>query len=233
MSHTDHILSNFDHALSQLRENVITMTSHTRRNLANAMRGLLERDAILCQQVIADDQDVNQLEKAVDKLGLDILSRFQPMAHDLRQVMGVIRIANNLERISDQASSIAKRGKLISGLPEVAEVSLLQPVYELAATQLQVSTDAFINADVGEAATMPNRDKELDVAEKNLQNALISQMEDHRGSVEAYLHLIFVGRYLERVGDHTKNIAEDIIFIERAQDVRFAKDKRQALTDEE
>jgi phosphate transport system protein len=226
MQQPEHILSSFDQALERLREGVITMSSHARKNLANAMRGLLERDSDLCNQTIADDQDVNQLEKSVDKLGLDILFRFHPLAHDLRQVMGTIRIANNLERISDQASSIAKRARKVNALPELSEVNLLQPVYELAARLLETSVNAFATSDIDTAATLPTRDKELDAAEKHLQDCLLQLMESRSGSLEVYLHLIFIGRFLERVGDHAKNIAEDIIFIERAEDVRFIKDKR-------
>lgn len=227
MQQPDHILSSFNQALERLREGVITMSSHARKNLANAMRGLLERDSDLCNQTIADDQDVNQLEKSVDKMGLDILFRFHPLAHDLRQVMGTIRIANNLERISDQASSIAKRARKINALPELAEVNLVQPVYELAARLLESSVNAFSAGDIEAAAAIPARDKELDAAEKQLQASLVELMENRSGPIEVYLHLIFIGRFLERVGDHAKNIAEDIIFIERAEDVRFSKDKRQ------
>lgn len=226
MQQPEHILSTFNQALERLREGVITMASHARKNLANAMRGLLERDCDLCNQTIADDQDVNQLEKSVDKLGLDILFRFHPLAHDLRQVMGTIRIANNLERISDQASSIAKRARKINAMPELAEVNLVQPVYELAARLLESSINAFTTGDTQAAAGIPARDKELDAAEKLLQASLVELMESRSGSIEAYLHLIFIGRFLERVGDHAKNIAEDIIFIESAEDVRYSKDKR-------
>jgi phosphate transport system protein len=105
-------------------------------------------------------------------------------------------------------------------------VNLLQPVYELAARLLETSVNAFATSDIDTAATLPTRDKELDAAEKHLQDSLLQLMESRSGSLEGYLHLIFIGRFLERVGDHAKNIAEDIIFIERAEDVRFIKDKR-------
>lgn len=107
----DHILTSFNAALGSLREQVLTMSSMARKNLASAMRGLMERDTDLCNAAIAADQDVNELEKSIDRLGMQVLLKFQPTAHDLRQVMGTIRVANNLERISDQASGIAKRAK--------------------------------------------------------------------------------------------------------------------------
>jgi phosphate transport system protein len=222
----EHILSSFNHSLDKLRGDVLAMASMARKNLASAMRGLLERDTDLCNAAIAADQDVNELEKAVDKHGMQILVKFQPTAHDLRQVMGTIRVANNLERIADQASSIAKRARIINNLPEFPEVKLIQPVYSLCDRNLDLSLQAFLNADPDAATAARLLDKELDAAEKSLDRQIITVMESHHAELEGYIHLIFVARFLERVGDHAKNICEDTIFIERAEDIRFSKDKR-------
>jgi phosphate transport system protein len=223
----DHILSTFDQSLDRLREQVLTMASMARRNLASAMRGLLERNTDLCNAAIAADQDVNDLEKNIDRLGMQILLKFQPTAHDLRQVMGTIRVANNLERISDQAGSIAKRARLINNMPEVSELTLIQPVYHLCARNLECSIKAFAEGDSEAAAAARMMDKELDASEKALDQALLPVMESRNSPLESYLHLIFIARFLERVGDHAKNICEDTIFIEKAEDVRFDKNKRE------
>lgn len=225
----DHILTSFNQALGNLREQVLTMASIAKKNLASAMRGLTERDTDLCNAAIAADQDVNELEKSIDRLGMQILLKFQPTAHDLRQVMGTIRIANNLERISDQAGSIAKRARQINNLPEIPELKLIEPVYHLCARNLESSIQAFANADTEAAAQARLLDKELDAAEKALDSSLLQVMEERQSPLEAYLHLIFVARFLERVGDHAKNICEDTIFIEKAEDVRFDKNKRQEV----
>lgn len=222
----EHILTSFNNSLTRLREQVLTMSSMAKKNLADAMRGLLERDTDLCNAAIAADQDVNELEKAIDQLGMQILLKFQPTAHDLRQVMGTIRVANNLERIADQASSIAKRARHINHLPEIPEVKLIQPVYELCARNLSASLQAFADADPEAAAAARKLDKELDAAEKSLDAALLQIMEGRGGPLESYLHLIFIARFLERVGDHGKNICEDTVFIEKAEDIRFTKHKK-------
>jgi len=223
----EHILTTFNLSLDRLRQDVLTMASMARKNLACAMRGLLERDTDLCNSAIAADQDVNDLEKAVDKLGMQILVKFQPTAHDLRQVMGTIRVANNLERIADQASSIAKRARFINNLPEFPEIKLIQPVYSICDRNLDLCLQAFLNADPEAATAARLLDKELDAAEKALDGELIAVMESHHSGLEGYIHLIFVARFLERVGDHAKNICEDTIFIERAEDIRFTKNKRE------
>ena len=222
----EHILSSFNAALDRLRQDVLAMASMAQKNLACAMRGLLERDTDLCNAAIAADQDVNELEKAVHKVGMQVLVKFQPTAHDLRAVMGTIRVANNLERIADQASSIAKRARLINNLPEIPEVKLIQPVYELCARNLEASIKAFIDENSEAAAAARALDKALDAAEKALDQELIAIMESRQTSLEGYIHLIFVARFLERVGDHAKNICEDTVFIESAEDIRFMKNKR-------
>jgi phosphate transport system protein len=222
----EHILSTYNAAMDRLRQDVLAMASMARKNLACALRGLLERDTDLCNSAIAADQDVNDLEKAVDKLGMQVLVKFQPTAHDLRAVMGTIRVANNLERIADQASSIAKRARIINSLPEIPEVKLIQPVYDLCARNLEASIQAFIDADPEAAAEARKLDKQLDAAEKELDRELISVMESRQTALEGYIHLIFLARVLERVGDHAKNICEDTVFIERAEDIRFMKNKR-------
>ena len=222
----DHILTSFAQNLRSLRDQVLIMASIARKNLAGAMRGLMERDTDLCNAAIAADQDVNELEKSIDRLGMQILLKFQPTAQDLRQVMGTIRIANNLERISDQAGSIAKRARAINLLPEMPETSLIQPVYHLCARNLEAAIQAFSDGDAEAAAEIRQRDKELDAAEKHLDQALLQVMEARNAPLEGYLHLIFIARFLERVGDHCKNICEDTVFIEKAEDIRFDKAKR-------
>ena len=223
----EHILSTYNAAMDRLRQDVLAMASMARKNLACALRGLLERDTDLCNAAIAADQDVNELEKSVDKLGMQVLVKFQPTAHDLRAVMGTIRVANTLERIADQASSIAKRARIINSLPEIPEVKLIQPVYDLCARNLEASIQAFIDADPEAAAEARKLDKQLDAAEKELDRELISVMESRQTALEGYIHLIFIARFLERVGDHAKNICEDTVFIERAEDIRFMKNKRE------
>lgn len=226
----DHILSSFDKALTTLREQVLTMISMARKNLDSAKRGLMERDADLCNAAIADDQDVNELEKEVDHFGMQMLLKFQPAAYDLRHIMGTLRVANNVERIADQASSIAKRARLINQLPEMAEINLIQPLFELCTRNLDASFAAFIDGDVVAATVTRAADKELDLAEKAFNRAMLRVMEAQGSQLEGYLHLIFVARFLERIGDHAKNICEDTIFIAEAVDVRFSKSKRELVT---
>ena len=106
-----HILGTFDEALASLRNNVLMMSSLTERSLDHAITGLLQRDDELCAIAIADDEEIDQLEKQVDKDGIDLLLRFQPVASDLRRVVSAMKLSSNLERMADQGTNIARRAR--------------------------------------------------------------------------------------------------------------------------
>src|SRR5205085_5432876 len=109
MISTRHILGSFDEALASLRNNVMMMASLTERTFDRAFRGLLERDDDLCVHAIADDEEIDQLEKQIDKDGVDVLLRYQPVASDLRRVVSAMKLSPNIERVADQATNIARR----------------------------------------------------------------------------------------------------------------------------
>src|SRR5438045_9229863 len=118
----NHILGTFDEALTSLRNNVLMMSSLTERSLERAVKGLLQRDDNLCVTAIADDEEIDQLEKQIDKDGVDVLLRFQPVASDLRRVVAAMKLSPNVERIADQATNIARRARKLNkhaSLPEV------------------------------------------------------------------------------------------------------------------
>src|SRR3989442_547944 len=124
-----HISSPFDNALNKIRDDVIMMASLTERSVRNAMAGLLERNTESCLRVIADDEEIDHLEKEVDKDGINIMLRFQPVATDLRQVISAMKISSNLERVGDQAVNIARRARKLNALPIIDETHLLAPMY--------------------------------------------------------------------------------------------------------
>ena len=117
-----HILGTFDGALATLRNNVLMMAGLTERSLDRAMKGLFQRDENLCATAIADDEEIDQLEKQIDKDGVDILLRFQPVASDLRRVVSAMKMSSNLERMADQATTIARRSRKLNQHPPLPEV---------------------------------------------------------------------------------------------------------------
>ncbi len=218
-----HTLANFDAALKGARNNVLTMASIAQQNLENAIRGLFTRNSELCSEAIAEDDEVNSFERVIDREGFEILMRFNPVASDLREVLAGMKVANNLERVSDQAENIARRARKILKAPEVPEIQQIEPIYELAISLLKDSIRSYSEGNMELGISLFERDRELDKVHRKLIKELTKAIERDPSSVKTYLHLIFIVRCLERIGDHAVNIAEDAIFAEKAADVRHLR----------
>lgn len=215
-----HILATFDEALGSLRNNVLMMSSLTERSLDHAITGLMQRDDELCAVAIADDEEIDQLEKQVDKDGIDLLLRFQPVASDLRRVVAAMKLSSNLERMADQGTNIARRARKLNQHPALPETELIQPMYVHAMAMFKDAIDAFVREDVDLGRALIRRDDELDDLNRMASRKLIQRMAEDPEQLRGYLNLIFVGRCLERVGDHATNIAEDAVYAAAAEDIR-------------
>ncbi len=215
-----HILGTFDEALASLRDNVLMMSSLTERSLDRAIKGLFDRDDDLCANAIADDEEIDQLEKQIDKDGVDILLRFQPVASDLRRVVSAMKLSSNLERMADQGTNIARRARKLNQHPPLSEVELIKPMYEHAMSMFKDSVDAYVREDVDLGRALIPRDTKLDELNRVAGRKLIQRMAEDPEQLRGYLNLIFVSRCLERVGDHATNIAEDAVYAAAAEDIR-------------
>lgn len=221
MTASKHILGTFDEALSNLRNDLLTMAGLTERSLHRAINGLLQRDDDLCTQAIADDQEVDQLEVQIDKTGLEILLRYQPVASDLRQVVSVMKLSPNIERVADEATNIAECARKLNGHPPLAEVNLIVPIQAHAILMFKDSIDAFVREDVELARAVVGRDKALDDMNATANQQLTERMIQDRDQLRGYLNLILISRSLERIGDHATNIAEDAVYNAAAEDIRY------------
>lgn len=218
-----HILSSFDNALDQLRHNLFHMASLATQSLNDAVRGLLERDVMLCNQVIAEDETVDQFEKQIDAQGVAILTRFTPLAQDLRRVVSTMKASSNLERISDQAVNIARRAKRILQSVEIPEARMLEPIHAQAMSLLGDAVEAFRDENVELATGLKMRDKELNRIQNEFIARLTARMEEDTSRIKDYIDLVFVARFLERAGDHAVNIGEDAVYAGAARDIRHVK----------
>ena len=217
-----HTLKSFEDALSTLREDLLMMFSLTRHSLARALKGLFEGDVELCKVVIADDEEIDLLEKEIDECGMEILMRYQPVAVDLRRVVTAIKVNSALERIADKAASIARKACKLHAKPAISEIAWLEPLCEKTTAILQDSATAFENGDVEVARGLKAKDREIDAEYLRLSERLAPAMGEGGEIVAALLNLVFIGRHLERIGDYSTNIAEDVIFAEVAQDIRHS-----------
>ncbi len=215
-----HILSAVEDSLSRLNALVFEMASLAEQNLAHAIRGLLERNDDLCNQAIADDDEVDALEKKIDQAGHALILRYSPMARDLRRVITSMKASTALERISDHAVSIARRARILNAHPPVIETALVQPIYDLAASQLKLAVDAFHFGDLALGLRIVQNDDPLDIAHYEFIDRLTDAIAKNGAQAADYVALIFITRLLERIGDQAVNIAEDAIYLLTAQDIR-------------
>ena len=221
----EHILGSFQKALDDLTDDLNRMSSLVVQNLENAIRGLLQRDSALCSEVIAEDEEVDRLEIKIDEEGLKIIVLYQPVASDLRKVVSAMKVSSNLERVGDQAVGIAKRARKMNKNLEIAETRLVEPVYQLASELIRSSLQAWREGSVETALQVKDKDAELDKTYKSVSKQLRRRMEEDSERIKDYLDLLFIVRFLERIGDHAKNISEDTVFSEAAMDIRHGGER--------
>ena len=215
-----HILSTFEGALRALRDDALMMASLTERNLESARRGLFERDEDWCNTVIADDEEVDTLEVQIDREGVNIMLRYHPLASDMRNVIATMKLSVNLERIADQAVGIARRSRKLIMRPPADEVHDLEPIYDYAETMVKDAVRAFADQDLELARGLKERDGRLDQMNREFAEKLTDLMSHHVDHIPSYMDLIFIARFLERVGDQATNISEDAIYAMTAEETR-------------
>jgi phosphate transport system protein len=215
-----HISSNFDASLAELRDNVLMMASLTERNMENARRGFIERDEDWCNTAIADDEEIDTLEIQMDKDGIDVMLRFHPVASDMRNVLAAMKLSVSLERTSDQAVNIARRTKKLIGLKPLSEAELIDPMFDMSYSLYRDAIRAYADNDIILARSLKARDRKLDEVNRDVANTLTDAMTANPEQIKAYMELIFIARFLERIGDQATNIAEDTVFAVSAEDIR-------------
>ena len=215
-----HILTNFEDALRSLRNDALMMGSLTERNLENTRKGLFERDEDWCNTVIADDEEIDTLEVQVDREGINVMLRFHPLASDLRNVIATMKLSVNLERVADQAVNIARRGRKLLHRPPVPELAELQPLFNLAEIMVKDAIRAFANQDLDLARGLAERDRELDERNRTFAEKMTDLMSKNVELIPSYMDLIFIARFLERIGDQAKNIGEDTVYAVCAEEIR-------------
>jgi len=220
-----HILTSYDEALRVLRRDIQSLISIGMKNFHAAARGILDANMGACQHAIVDDAEVNALEKSIDAQTVGILARFQPVAGDLRLVIASMRLASNVERISDEAKNMGRRAHRLAEAGFVWEKTPIREIIAMAQREIEDAVAAFLNGDADLARGVRAQDKILDRAYKQYLATLTIRMEEHADETARLLDLLFIVRSLERVGDHAKNIAEEAVFLSEAEDIRYP-DKR-------
>jgi len=207
-----HILSEFDAALNSFRDNANMMASLTQRNLDHARQGLFEVDGDHCNTAIADHEEIDLLERQMDRDGMNLLMRFQPVASDLRIVIATMKISVNLERISDLAVNIARRARKLIAASPPGQAEALRPLFEHATRMLNDAVAAFSTGNLEPVRSLKIRDRELATKSQELAGNITTRMSfELDDGVARYLELIFILRYLEQIGNLSTNLVEDAV----------------------
>jgi phosphate transport system protein len=210
----------FQEELDQLKSRLLEMGGLAEERVRSAILGLVERDGALVDRVVAGDAPINQLHIEIDGRCVKLLALHQPMAVDLRMILSAVKINTDLERVGDLAINIAEAALRYLAHPSVNELIDIPRMADIAQTMLRDALDAFVTRDTALAQRVLDADDELDALKTQVFRDLLTYMLQSPQTIEPALDLILVSRHLERIGDHATNIAEDVIFMVSAKDVR-------------
>src|SRR5687767_8223511 len=210
----------FQQELGALKERLLAMGGLAEDRVRTAMQGLVERDGRLIDEVLNGDMPLNALHIEIDDLCLKLLALHSPMAADLRGIMAAIKINSDLERVGDLAINIAEAARRYASHPPVKKLIDIPRMATIAQTMLRDALDAFVRRDTELAQQVLNEDDRLDALKTQIFRELLTYMLQEPNTIEPSLDLILISRHLERIGDHATNVAEDVIFIVSARDVR-------------
>ena len=210
--------------LERLEKQLLTLTAVVEENVQRSVYSLAMRDVDLAQKVIDGDKQVNRMEVDLEEECLKVLALHQPVAHDLRMIVAVMKINNDLERIADNAVSISQRAISAATFPRQAKQSLaLELMAEKALDMLGKALDSLVNADLDLARKIINLDEEVDVLHAQNYELFKEQIRRNPESVDFLLHFLVVSRNLERIADLATNIAEDVIYLNEGNIIRHKK----------
>ncbi len=205
--------------LNRLKELLLTMASHAESSVKQAVEALISRDYNLAVQVRAHDEVIDRFEVEVDEMAILLLTK-APLATDLRFIAVTMKISQNLERVGDEASKIANRARDLSQEPPLKFAVAIPKLADLALRLLKAALDAFVNRDPAAARALIPQDKEIDALNKQIHHQLAEQMVASPDFVPGCLNLMVVSKSLERIGDHAKNVAEEVVYLCEAEDIR-------------
>jgi phosphate transport system protein len=214
------VARHFQDELEQLKNRLLEMGGLAEEEVRQAVRALVDRDPRAIDDVIAGDHPVNALHIDIDNRCFTLLALYQPMAADLRTIVAAVKINSDLERVGDQAVNIAEAARRYASHPPVKTLIDIPRMASVAQTMLREALDAFVRRDVALAQHVLDEDDTLDTLKTRIFRELLTYMLQDPATIEPALDLILVSRHLERIGDHATNIAEDVIFIVSARDVR-------------
>jgi phosphate transport system protein len=221
-------IPHFQEEMDQLKARLLEMGGLAEERVRSSVRALVDRDSTLVDSVLTGDAPINQLHIEIDSRCVRLLALHQPMAVDLRFILSAVKINTDLERVGDLAINIAEAVRRYMRHPPVKELIDIPRMADIAQRMLRNALDAFVRRDMELAQGVLNEDDTLDALKTQVFRELLTYMLQDTHTIEPALDLILISRHLERIGDHATNVAEDVIFMVSAKDVRHHAGEVQA-----
>ncbi|MCJ7495487.1 MAG: phosphate signaling complex protein PhoU [Deltaproteobacteria bacterium] len=218
--------THFQQELNKLKENLLKMAGLAEQAISNAVEALVQRNTSLAEKTIKEDEKINQMEILIDEWCLKLLALHQPMAADLRFITSAMRINIELERIGDLAVNIAERVISLNQEPQLKPYIDIPRMAEITQAMVKDVLDAFVNGDTNLARAVCERDDQVDALNDQVFRELLTYMMADPKTITRAVHLIIVSRCLERIADHTTNIAEGVIFMVKALVIKHHADAK-------
>ncbi len=212
-------MQHFDQELAALKEILLTMASKAEAAVNNALKALVDRDDDLARSVKEEDNAIDQLEIEVDEMAIGLLSK-APLASDLRLITVAMKISHDLERVGDEATTISRRAVELGQEPQLKPYIDIPRMAKMALEMLGDALEAFVNANPEKARAVIPRDKEVDALNRQLHRELSSYMVERPTTITRCLNLMVISKSLERIADHATNVAEEVVYLYEAKDIR-------------
>jgi phosphate transport system protein len=211
--------THFEQELMDLKERLLTMASHAEAAVSNSVKAWMERDDALAQKVDHDDSILDRLEKEIDEMAIQLLSK-APLASDLRLISVAMKVSQNLERVGDEATKIARRARDLNEEAPLKGWGDIPSMAQIALDMLKSALDSFVHRDPNRARAIIPRDKEVDLLNKKLHRELADHMVADPATITRCLKLMVISKSLERIADHATNVAEEVVYLCEARDIR-------------
>jgi phosphate transport system protein len=214
----------FDQELSLLKQKLLTLASHAEEAVSNSLKSLLERSDLQARTVIETDSLLDGMEVELDEMCISMLALHSPIASDLRLITTAMKITHDLERVGDEATTIARRVIELNTEPQLKPYIDISRMGLLALAMLKDALDAFVHGDSLKARAIVPRDKQVDQIHKQLRKELVNSMIENSASITRALNIMVISKSLERVADHAANIAEEVVYLYESRDIRHSHD---------
>jgi len=220
MPDREHTSKHYEQQLRLLKDKLLLMSHEAEQMISDSIRALVDRRPTMAEDVISRDDNLDKLEIEIDNLCYEILALEQPVARDLRFIATALKIVKDIERIGDIAVNIAERAVELIQEPEMKRLIDLPIMAEAAERILKDSLDAFVNSDADLAEKVIKDDERIDGLYEQIFRELLTYMLEDTKYISRAIKLIFIAKHLERVGDHSANVAEMVVFLVKGQDIR-------------